>query len=143
MITEQQSKMIDYLIAGENKTEIAKSLGVSRQTIYAWIQLKEVKEEKRKRLNDIKKEAKEKIATKVDNCIDVIYEIALKSKDTRTKFQAAKYLCDQFIGSPTAEKTEQVEEPKSIVIGIEDDDNVDMNNMMNRIKEHKPGKEID
>lgn len=143
MITEQQSKMIDYLIAGENKTEIAKSLGVSRQTIYAWIQLKEVKEEKRKRLNDIKKEAKEKIATKVDNCIDVIYEIALKSKDTRTKFQAAKYLCDQFIGSPTAEKTEQTEETRHITIGIEDDDNVDMNNMMNRIKEHKPGKEID
>ena len=143
MITEQQSKMIDYLIAGENKTEIAKSLGVSRQTIYAWIQLKEVKEEKRKRLNDIKKEAKEKIATKVDNCIDVIYEIALKSKDTRTKFQAAKYLCDQFIGSPTAEKTEQTEEARHITIGIEDDDNVDMNNMMNRIKEHKAGKEDD
>ena len=122
MITEQQSKMIDYLIAGENKTEIAKSLGVSRQTIYAWIQLKEVKEEKRKRLNDIKKEAKEKIATKVDNCIDVIYEIALKSKDTRTKFQAAKYLCDQFIGSPTAERTEPLEEQKRIVIDIEDDD---------------------
>ena len=122
MITEQQSKMIDYLIAGENKTEIAKQLGVSRQTIYAWIQLKEVKEEKRKRLNDIKKEAKEKIATKVDNCIDVIYEIALKSKDTRTKFQAAKYLCDQFIGSPTAERTEPLEENKRIVIDIEDDD---------------------
>ena len=45
MITEQQSKMIDYLIAGQNKTDIAKQLGVSRQTIYAWIQLKEVKEE--------------------------------------------------------------------------------------------------
>ena len=143
MITEQQSKMIDYLIAGENKTEIAKQLGVSRQTIYAWIQLKEVKEEKRKRLNDIKRESKEKIATKVDNCIDVIYEIALKSKDTRTKFQAAKYLCDQFIGSPTAERTEPLEEQKRIVIDIEDDDNVDMNNMMNRIKEHKPGKEDD
>ena len=140
MITEQQSKMIDYLIAGENKTDIAKTLGVSRQTIYAWIQLKEVKEEKRKRLNDIKKDAKNKIATKVDNCIDVIYEIALKSKDTRTKFQAAKYLCDQFIGSPTAEKTEQTEETRHITIGIEDDD---INNMINRMEEHKTGKEDD
>ena len=140
MITEQQSQMIDLLIQGEQKTNIATRLGVSRQTIYAWLQLKEVKKEKQKRLNDIKKEAKNKIATKVDNCIDVIYEIALKSKDTRTKFQAAKYLCDQFIGSPTAEKTDKEEENNKITVCLEDDD---INNMMNKIEEHKPVKEIE
>ena len=138
MITEQQSKMIDYLIQGETKTDIGKLLGVSRQTIHVWSQLKEVKEEKQKRLNDIKKEAKNKIATKVDNCIDVIYEIAVKSKDTRTKFQAAKYLCDQFIGSPTAEKAEKEEDNNKITVCLEDDD---INNMMNKIKEHKPVEE--
>ena len=79
MITEQQSKMIDYLIQGETKTDIGKLLGVSRQTIHVWSQLKEVKEEKQKRLNDIKKEAKNKIATKVDNCIDVIWLFCLCS----------------------------------------------------------------
>lgn len=141
MITEQQSKMIDYLIEGEPKTDIANKLGVSRQTIYAWLQLKEVKKEKQKRLDDIKKEAKNKIATKVDNCIDVIYEIALKSKDTRTKFQAAKYLCDQFIGSPTSEKTEKEEENNKITVCLEDDDNI--GDMMNKIEENKPGKDID
>ena len=139
MITEQQSQMIDYLIQGETKTDIGKLLGVSRQTIHVWSQLKEVKEEKQKRLNDIKKEAKNKIATKVDNCIDVIYEIAVKSKDTRTKFQAAKYLCDQFIGSPTAEKTEKTEEDNKITVCLDDD----INNMMNKIKEHKPVKETE
>ena len=140
MITEQQSEMIDLLISGEQKTDIAKRLGVSRQTIYAWLQLKEVKKEKQKRLNDIKKEAKNKIATKVDNCIDVIYDIALKSKDTRTKFQAAKYLCDQFIGSPTAEKTEKTEENNKITVCLEDDD---INNMMNRIEKYKTAEELD
>ena len=140
MITEQQSEMIDLLISGEQKTNIATRLGVSRQTIYAWLQLKEVKKEKQKRLNDIKKEAKNKIATKVDNCIDVIYEIALKSKDTRTKFQAAKYLCDQFIGSPTAEKTEKTEENNKITVCLEDDD---INNMMNRIEKYKTAEELD
>ena len=141
MITEQQSEMIDLLISGEQKTNIAAKLGVSRQTIYAWLQLKEVKKEKQKRLNDIKKEAKNKIATKVDNCIDVIYDIALKSKDTRTKFQAAKYLCDQFIGSPTSEKTEKTEENNELVIRLEDDDNID--DMMNTIKDHRAGDDID
>ena len=140
MITEQQSQMIDYLIQGETKTDIGKLLGVSRQTIHVWSQLKEVKEEKQKRLNDIKKEAKNKIATKVDNCIDIIYEIAIKSKDTRTKFQAAKYLCDQFIGSPTSEKTEKTEENNKITVCLEDDD---INNMMNKIEEHKAGKDVE
>ena len=134
MITEQQSKMIDYLIQGETKTDIGKLLGVSRQTIHVWSQLKEVKEEKQKRLNDIKKEAKNKIATKVDNCIDVIYEIAVKSKDTRTKFQAAKYLCDQFIGSPTAEKPEQSEETNKIVINLEDDDIPNVKDIKEQLK---------
>ena len=40
MITEQQSKMIDYLIQGETKTDIGKLLGVSRQTIHVWSHLR-------------------------------------------------------------------------------------------------------
>lgn len=121
MITEQQSEMIDYLIAGNNKTDIAKLLNVSRNTIYIWLDLPEVKAEKQKRLNNIKKDAKNKIATKVDNCIDVIYDIAIKSKDMRTKFQAAKYLCDQFIGTPATEKTiEEEEKIKEPVIDIDE-----------------------
>ena len=119
MITEQQSEMIDYLIAGNNKTDIAKLLNVSRQTVYEWLKNEEVQAEKQKRLNNIKKDAKNKIATKVDSCLDVIYEIAIKSKDMRTKFQAAKYLCDQFIGAPTTDKTVE-ERDKTIVVDIVD-----------------------
>lgn len=112
MITEQQSEMIDYLIAGNNKTDTAKLLGISRQTVHTWSNLPEIKAEKQKRLNEIKRDAKNKIGTKVYNCIDVIYDIAMKSKDMRTKFQAAKYLCDQFIGSPVADKSIEDEEVK-------------------------------
>jgi IS30 family transposase len=121
MITEQQSEMIDYIIAGNNKSDIAKLLNVSRQTVYAWIDLPEVKTEKQKRLNDIKKDAKNKIATKVDNCIDVIYDIAIKSKDMRTKFAAAKYLCDQFIGAPATEKPANDNTNKDIEVKLVDD----------------------
>lgn len=121
MITEQQSEMIDYIIAGNNKTDTAKLLGVSRQTIHTWSNLPEVMEEKQKRLNEIKKNAKNKIATKIDNCIDGIYDIAMKSKDTRTRFQALKYLCDQFIGSPSTEKPADEEKDKEIVVSLFDD----------------------
>ena len=130
MITEQQSEMIDYLIAGNNKSDTAKLLGVSRQTVYAWLELKEVKAEKQKRLNDIKVNARNKIATKVDNCIDGIYEIAMKSKDMRTKFQACKYLCDQFIGAPTTDKPAQENKDKNIEVTLIDDDLRDENGFL-------------
>lgn len=119
MITEQQSQAIDYIIEGQNKTNVAKLVGVSRNTIYDWIKLKEFQEEKQLRLDELKVVARNKISTKVSNCIDMIYEIAVTSKDTRTKFQAAKYLCDQYIGSPTADKGE-IEEPKTIEVTLDD-----------------------
>lgn len=119
MITEQQSQAIDYIIEGQNKTNIAKLVGVSRNTLYNWLELKEFQEEKQKRLDELKVVARNKISTKVNNCIDIIYEIAVTSKDTRTKFQAAKYLCDQYIGSPTADKN-QSEESKTIEVTLDD-----------------------
>lgn len=129
MITEQQSEMIDYLIQGENKSNIAKLLGVSRQTVHAWTNIAEIKAEKQKRLKDIKTSARNRIATKVDNCIDVIYDIAMKSKDTRTRFAAAKYLCDQFIGSPSTMKENGDK--------TNDDKNININSLKTELEEIK------
>jgi IS30 family transposase len=131
MITEQQSQMIDYLIAGNTKSDTAKLLNISRPTIYEWLKLKEIQAEKQKRLNDIKVSARNRIATKVDNCIDVIYDIAIKSKDTRTRFSAAKYLCDQFIGAPTTDKPAQEDKDKNIEVTLIDD----IDDMLKKIEE--------
>lgn len=119
MLTEQQSQAIDYMIEGQNKTNIAKLIGVSRNTLYNWMELKEFQEEKQLRLDESKVVARNKISTKVSKCIDIIYEIAVTSKDTRTKFQAAKYLCDQYIGSPTADKGE-IRESNTIEVTLDD-----------------------
>lgn len=118
MITEQQSQMIDYIIEGNNKSDTAKLLGVSRQTVYEWLKIKEIQAEKQKRLTDIKVTARNRIATKVNNCVDIIYDIAVKSKETRTKFAAAKYLCDQFIGAPATERPAREEQNKDITVEI-------------------------
>lgn len=131
MITEQQSQMIDYLIAGNTKSDTAKLLNISRQTVYEWLKLKEIQAEKQKRLNDIKVSARNRIATKVNNCIDIIYDIAIKSKDMRTKFQASKYLCDQFIGAPTTDKPAQEDKDKNIEVTLIDD----IDDMLKKIEE--------
>ena len=135
MITPQQSELIDYMIQGENKSNIAKLLGVSRQTIHVWANLPEVKAEKQKRLKDIKTSARNRIATKVDSCIDIIYQIAVTSKDNRTKFAAAKYLCDQFIGSPSTDKPVEEKEDTGA-------SKVDIEETLKRIRERNDIKEV-
>ena len=120
MITEQQSEMIDYLIQGNSKVDTAKLLGVSRQTVHTWSNLPEVMEEKKKRLKEIRENAKSTLAPKVKNCFDKMYDLAMTCKDARVSFQACKYICDQVVGTPTAEKTEEENKDKTIEVSLLD-----------------------
>lgn len=118
MITEDQSIMIDYLIEGRNITEIAKLVGKSRNTIYKWLELDHVKEEMEYRQSEIKKQARGKIASKVDSCINNLWEIANTCKDVRTRYQANKFLVEQFLGTATNSKEEIIKEEKTITVDI-------------------------
>lgn len=120
MITEQQSEMIDYIIAGNNKSDTAKLLGVSRQTVHTWLNLPEVIEEKQKRLKEFKENAKSSLTPKIKNCFDKMYDLAMTCKDSRVSFQACKYICDQVVGTPTADKTEEDNKDKTIEVGLID-----------------------
>ena len=122
MITQQQSEMIDYRIAGNNKTETAKLLGVSRNTVYDWLKIKEVQEEKKKRIEEIKADTRTSLTPKVKNVFDEIYKLAINCKDNRVKFQACKYICDQVIGAPSIDKSVQEDEKKEITVTLFDDD---------------------
>lgn len=121
MITQQQSEMIDYIIAGNNKTETAKLLGVSRNTVYDWLKIKEVQEEKKKRIEEIKADTRTSLTPKVKNVFDEIYKLAINCKDNRVKFQACKYICDQVIGAPSIDKSVQEDEKKEITVTLFDD----------------------
>lgn len=130
MITEKQSQMIDYIIEGNNKTEIAKLLGVSRHTIYEWLKIKEVQEEKKKRIEEIKADTRTSLTPKVKNVFDEIYKLAINCKDNRVKFQACKYICDQVIGTPVAERPE-TDKVDNIVVNVIDD----IDDMLEKIEE--------
>ena len=134
MITEQQSQMIDYIIQGDNKTEIAKLLGVSRNTIYDWLKNKEVQAEKKKRIEEIKADARTSLTPKVKNVFDEIYKLAINCKDNRVKFQACKYICDQVIGAPSIDKSVQEDEKKDITVTLFDDD-PSVDDMLAKIEE--------
>ncbi|NFG22403.1 helix-turn-helix domain-containing protein [Clostridium botulinum] len=128
LLSEEQSNMIDYLIEGKSISDISRILNKSRSTIYKWIELDQVKEEIEIRRTEIKKQARSKIAVKVGGCIDNLIEIANTSKDIRTKFQANKYLVDQFLGSPTSKQEEEQKNEDKVII-------VDIDEMLEEIKQ--------
>ncbi|MFW2500427.1 IS630 transposase-related protein [Clostridium diolis] len=104
IVTAQQDKMIDLLLAGENISDIAKTLNVARSTIYDWKNRSEIKAELESRREQLKKSAQDKITNDIGTFVDNMKKLANSSTDIRVKFQANKYLIDQCLGSPSAAK---------------------------------------
>ena len=131
-LSEEQNNLIDYLMEGKNISDIARILNKSRSTIYKWIELDQVKTELETRKAEVKDQARTKIASKVGNCIENLIEIASTCKDVRTKFQANKYLVDQFLGTPGANQEKALEEDRTVSIGIDIDTMLDEINKMEK-----------
>lgn len=108
IIDTNKDRMIDLLLSGVAVSEIAKVLNVSRQTIYAWKEITEVKAELERRRTHIKKTAQDKIISNVTTCIENMYDMANQKTDQRVRFQANKYIIDQALGSPSSSNKEQI-----------------------------------
>lgn len=94
------------LLSGINIAEIARTLNVSRQTIYAWKKESIVEAELEARREQLKKTGQDKITNDICTYIDNMKEMANQKTDNRVRFQANKYLIDQCLGSPSAAKEE-------------------------------------
>lgn len=102
MLDEAKINCIEYLIAGTEKTEIAKLIGKSRQAIYDWINKdEEFKKELAKRLRERKTEATRKINNKLPQAIDKIWYLIENGESEKVKSDLLKYWIDRELGTPT------------------------------------------
>lgn len=108
IITKEQDLMIDMILQGETISDIAKKIGVTRQTIYSWKEKSIVVAELEKRKSLLKKSARDRITKDILTYVDSIKDLALNSSDQRVRLQASKYLVDQCLGTPTTTKEEMV-----------------------------------
>ncbi|MCH3962677.1 MAG: helix-turn-helix domain containing protein [Clostridium sp.] len=102
MLTKDQEKMITMLIEGEKITDIARKIGVSRQTIYSWRSNDEVNAELDQRRRDIANQGNNYILKDVRTYIDNIKDLANNSTDKRVKLAANQCLLSQIYGNATA-----------------------------------------
>lgn len=106
-ITELQSKIIDMVLEGYEKTKIAKELNIARSWLYKILDKPEVKAEMEARRAQLRKAANDKITGKVGSLAEEMLDLALNATDQRVKMQAIKYLLDRALGTPTIAKEDE------------------------------------
>ena len=95
-LTDKQREAIEYIVQGENISNVAKLVKVNRTTIYEWMS------EVDRLTTEIKNGVKQKINAKIDSVLDQVYKIATTSKSEKNKLDACTYLLDQALGRATS-----------------------------------------
>ena len=111
-ISELQSRIIEMILEGKEKTKIAKELNIARSWLYKLMDKPEFKAELETRRNHLRKSAKDKITGQVNTLTDEMLKLARESTDQRVKYNAIKYLLDRSLGVPTAAKEEDNSDDK-------------------------------
>ena len=132
VLTKAESDMISYLISGENITDIAKMLNVSRQTIYTWMNKDYVRAELDRRRQELTRQGNAVILKDLTTYIRNIQALANDPSDKRTALAANQYLINRIYGNPKDQ----------IDLGADDNGSSNMDNetlmlKLSRIKKRK------
>lgn len=102
MIDERHRKAIEMILSGEHtKADVARVIGISRTTLYSWLEEDEFKAEMDKRVRVIKDQAEKEFDTKLLKAIDLYWELATMSTDNRTKEMALRTWIERALGKTT------------------------------------------
>lgn len=97
MLSEKKQELVGLIVEGAtSKTDIAKLLGVSRQSVYDYLSDPLVQAEIDMRLTEIRTQSEKKIISKIDPVIDELYRIALTG-GTRERKDACIYLINRVL----------------------------------------------
>ena len=101
MLDHRKMKMIEQKLINPSlsNAELARRVGVSRQSIWEWSKDKEVQAELDRRLRSITQAANYHLRTQTSELMGALLEIALSDKtETRVRNSALQYLIDRSMG---------------------------------------------
>jgi transposase-like protein len=128
VLNDKQEKMISMIIQGETIAAIARSVNVTRSTIYSWLNKDNIKAELNRRRQDIVNEGNNYILKDVKSYIDKIKELAKDKSDKRTCLAANQYLLNRVYGNTTS---------VAEIYSDDDSDNVDENELAEQLARFK------
>ncbi len=107
-LTDKQIQAIELITQGENLSDVAKLIGVSRTTVSTWKNKDEMfKAELDKSLQALKSDVETQILNNVNSLTNRLIKIALKSSSDKTALDAITYALNRLLGTPT-NKTQDI-----------------------------------
>lgn len=98
-MTKKKLKAVEMLIKGDlTRTDIAKELGISRDTLYRWMKQEEFMAALQKRTEQIKKQAIQFLDSKSYDAACTLWKVAENDRDTRSRLDAANSILNRSIG---------------------------------------------
>ena len=98
-MTKKKLKAVEMLIKGDlTRTDIAKDLGVSRDTLYRWMKEEEFMAALQKRTEQIKRQAIQFLDSKSYDAACTLWKVAENDRDTRSRLDAANSILNRSIG---------------------------------------------
>ena len=136
VLNEKQMQAIELIAKGETLTDVARIIGASRTSVSTWKNKNELfKAELNKYIQGMKDGVDKRIMNNINPLVDRAIRIALKGKSDKTSLDAIIYLLNRVLGTPT-NKTQDVTDTDK------EDNTVDINSLLEEIKEEKPKLEL-
>ena len=136
VLNEKQIQAIELIAKGETLTDVARIIGVSRTSVSTWRNKNELfKAELDKYVQGLKDGVDKRIMNNINPLVDRAIRIALKGKSDKTSLDAIIYLLNRVLGTPT-NKTQDITDTDK------EDNTVDINSLLEEIKEEKPKLEL-
>lgn len=125
LLNQKHLDAIEELMKGENISNIAKKLKVSRASIYNWLDDEEFKLELDKRKQIISRNALNRVNIKVNEYLEGIEKIAKTTDNDNTALTAYGMLLDRALGKATAKQDISVTNNDSVNEEVNLDDLLD------------------
>lgn len=107
-LSDKQIQAIELIVQGENISDVAKLIGVSRTTVSTWKNKDELfKVELDKSLQALKSDVETQILNNINPLMNRLIKIALKSSSDKTSLDAIIYTLNRLLGTPT-NKTQDI-----------------------------------
>lgn len=104
MLNNKQLQAISMLMDNVQKSEIASKLGVSRTTLYKWIDNEEFKLELDRRRQEISKHALSDLKGDTKQILEAVKELGYKAESEAVRLSALNSLLDRILGKATAKQ---------------------------------------
>ena len=112
-LNEKQENFVNMYCQGETITAISKEIGVSRKTLYSWLEKDNVKKAIRNKKKQLKAQLDDKLLEKANSIVQGLVDIALNGESEQNRLKAQMYVLNKLTGMPTSKTVIETDEEKT------------------------------